>query len=87
MSGLAIVQIVYNVLPELAGCVQSVYTAYCRCTVSELRKPCRSVQLVYENAFLSRLLAMTLYSAVSALGVLHLVYNALRDLPVCVECV
>ena len=55
MSGFGIVQIVYDALPELRDCVQSVYTAYCWCTASEFREPYTSVQRVYENAFRSRL--------------------------------
>ena len=40
----------------------------------------RSVQQVYENAVGFRLYSMVWQTAVSGLGVVHLLYNALQDL-------
>ena len=51
----------------------------------EFREPYRSMKHVYEIAFCSRLLATTWCIPVSGVGYVHLVYNALRDLPVCIQ--
>ena len=51
---------------------------YGSCTLYEIREPHRSLHRLYEIA---RLLATTWCIAMSGVGLIHLVYNALRDLP------
>ena len=79
MSVLGVVQLVYNALRDVPG-------RYSLCThsLSELfgsyfGELYRYVQKVYENAVHCRLLYMVGCTAVSGLGVVQLVYNALRD--------
>ena len=48
----------------------------------EIREMHRSLQGLYE---ISRLLSTNWCIAVSGVGLIHLVYNALRDLPVAVQ--
>ena len=85
MSGVGLVHLVYNALRDLPVCIQFMYTAYVSCTAYEFREPHRSLQRVYEIAVCFRLLATTWSIAVSGVGLVHLVYNALRDLPVCIQ--
>ena len=60
------------------------YTAYGSYTAYEFREPHRSLHRVYEIAVPFRLLAMTWCSAVTGCTLVHLMYNAPRDLPVCI---
>ena len=84
MSGVGLVHLVYNALRDLAVCIRFIYTAYGSCTLYQFREPYGSIQHVYEIAFLCRLLATTWCIAVSGVRLVHLVYNGLRDLPVCI---
>ena len=80
VSGLGLVHLVYNSLQGLRVCVQFVYTAYSSCTASQFTKLYRSLQGVYKNAVHFSLLSLTWWRAVSIFGLIHLVYNAVRDL-------
>ena len=85
VTGVRLVHLVYNALRDLTVCIQLIYTAYGSCTLYQFMEPYRSIQHVYEIAFLCRLLATTWCIAVSGVGLLHLLYNALRDLSVCIQ--
>ena len=52
--------------------------------VYQFREPYRSIQHVYEIVVCYRLLTMTWCIAVSSVEVVHLVYNALWHLTVCI---
>ena len=84
MGGVGLVHLVYNALRYLSACTQLIDTAYGSCTVYQCRVIYRSIQHVYEIAVCCRLLATTWCSVVSGVGLVHLVYNALQDLPVCI---
>ena len=60
------------------------YTVYIygSCMLYEIRETHRSLQGLYE---ISRLLSTNWCIAVSGVGLIHLVYNALRDLPVYIQ--
>ena len=85
MSSVGLVHLVYIALRDLPVCIQFIYTAYGSCTVYQFRDPYRSMQHVYKITVCYRLLSTTRCSAVSGIGLVHLVYNALRDLPVCIQ--
>ena len=61
------------------------YIAYVSCMAYEFRKPHRSLQRVYEITGRFRLSAMTWCSAESGCTLVHIVYNVLQDLKVCVQ--
>ena len=82
VSGVEVIHLVYNALWHLTVCIQFIYTAYGSCTPYKFREPHRSLQRVYE---IVRFLATTWCSAVSGVGLVHLAYNALRDLPVYIQ--
>ena len=82
MSGVGLVHLVYNAIWDLHACVQYIYTAYGSCTVYQFRQ---LYGHVYKIAVCCRLLAMTWSIAVTGVGFVHLVYNALRDLPVYIQ--
>ena len=84
MSGVGLVHLVYNALRDLPSCIQFINLAYGRCTLYQFREPYRSIQHVYEIAVCCRFLAKTWCSVLSSVGLVHLVYNTLRDLPVCI---
>ena len=67
----------------------SLYTVYIHAygsyTPYEYRETHRPLQQVYETAVCFRLLDTTCSIAVSGVGLIHLVYNALQDLPVCIQ--
>ena len=81
MSGLRVVHLVYNALRDFPDryslCTHSLSEHFS----SDFGELYRYVQKVYENAVHCRLLYMVGRTAVSGLGVVHLVYNALRHLP------
>ena len=85
VSGVGLVHLVYNTLRDLPVCIQYMYTAYGSYTAYEFREPHRSLHWVYEIAVPFRLLAITWCSAVTGCTLVHLVYNALRDIPVCIQ--
>ena len=85
VSGVGLVDLVYNALRDLPVCIQFVYTAYGSCTVYQFNELYRSIQHVYEIAVCCWLLATTWCSAVSGVGLVHLVYNAIWDLPSCIQ--
>ena len=85
MSGIRLVHLVHNALRDLPVCIQFIYTVYGGCMPYEFREPHRSLQRVYEIAVCFTLLATTCCITVSGVGLVHLVYNALRDLPVCIQ--
>ena len=76
LSGLGVVQLVYNALRYVPGlCTHSLSELF----GSYFGELYRYVQKVYENAVRCRLLYTVVCTAVSGLGVVQLVYNALRD--------
>ena len=85
VSGVGLVHLVYNAQRDIPVCIKFIYTAYGSCTPYVFMEPRRSLQRVYEIVVCFRLLAMTWCSIVSVDGLIHLVYNSLRDLPVCVQ--
>ena len=81
-SDLGVVHLLYEALWDLP-----VWYSLCTHSLSELFRSdfgelYRSVRRVYENTFRCRFFATAWWTAVSGLGVVHLVYKALRDLPV-----
>ena len=82
MSSLAFVHLVYNALWD----VPSTYSL-CTHSLSELfsldfGELYRYVQKAYENALLCKLFAMEWGTPVNDIGLVHLVYEAVQDLPV-----
>ena len=81
MSGLRVVHLLYNALRDLPGrynlCTHNL-SALFGYYFGELYI---SVQQVYENPVGFRLLSTVWCITVGGLGVVHLLYNALRDLP------
>ena len=81
MSGLVVVHVLYNALRDLPGrynlCTHSL-SALFGYYFGELYI---SVQQVYENAVDFRFLTTVWLTDVSSLGVVHLLYNTLWDLP------
>ena len=61
------------------------YTAYGSCTAYEFREPYRSIQHAYGIAVPCRFFTTAWCIAVTSVRLVHLVYNALRDLPVCIQ--
>ena len=85
MNGVGLVQLVFNALWDLPVCIQFIYTTYGSCMPYEFKEPHRSLQRVYEIAVSFRFLATTWCIAVSGVELIHLVYNSLWDLPVCIQ--
>ena len=67
------------------GTSKFVYSLCKHPTASEFSEPYTSIQHAYRIAVPCRLLATTWCIAVSGVGLVHLVYNTLRDLPVCIQ--
>ena len=81
MTGLGFVHLVYNTLRDLPG-RHNLYTHSLSVLFgSYFEELYRSVRQMHENAVGFRLLSMVWRTDVSGLGVVHLLYNALRDLP------
>ena len=85
VSGVGFVLLVYNALQDLPFCIQYIYIAYGCYTVYQFREPYRSIQHVYDSAVCCILVATTCCSAMSGVGLVHLVNNGLRDLPACIQ--
>ena len=85
VSGGGLIHLVYNALQDLPVCIQFMYTAYICCTAYEFREPHRSLQRLYEIAGRFILPAMTWCSAESVCTLVHILYNVLRDLKICVQ--
>ena len=64
---------------------QFVYSLCTQPTAFEFSEPYTSIQHAYGIAVSCRLLATTWCIAVSGVGLVHLVYNAVRNLPVCIQ--
>ena len=62
-----------------------IYTACGSTTPYDIREPHRSLQGFYEIAICFTLLATAWCIDVSGIGLVHLVYIAQRDLPVCIK--
>ena len=58
------------------------HTALIELLGSEFGEPYKSVQRVFENGVHCRLFSTAWCTSVSSLGVVHLLYKVLRDLPV-----
>ena len=85
MSSVGFVYLVYNDLRNLPVCIQLIYRAYGSYMPYEFREPHRTLQGLYEISICFRLLATIWCIAVSNVGLIHLVHNALLDLSVCIE--
>ena len=82
MSSLGVVQLVYNALRDVPDryslCTHSLSELFS----SDFAQLYRYVQKVYESSVHCRLFAMDWGTPVSDIGLVHLLYEALRDLPV-----
>ena len=90
MSGLIVIHLLYNSLRYLP-CRYSLCTHSLSATFgSYFGELYRSVQQVYENGVGFRLFSMVLRTDVNGLGVVHLLYSPLQDLPgrynLCTHC-
>ena len=82
MSGLGVVHVVYNALRDHPG--RYTYCSHGRSELfgSEFREMYRYVQKVFENDVHCRLFAMDWGTPASDIGLVHLLYETLRHLPV-----
>ena len=82
MNILGVEHVVYNTLRDLPGryslCTHSLTQLY----LSDILKVYRYVQRVHKNSVQCRLFAINWGTAVIDIKLVHLVYEALRDLPI-----
>ena len=82
MSGLGVVNLVYNVLRDFPGIYSLCTHSLSELFGSDFGKMYRNVQKVYRSSVHCRLFTMDWGNPVRDTGLVHLLYKPLRDLPV-----